>query len=643
MKIKQVKIKNYRSCKDVVIDFESIHALVGPNNAGKSSILRALDFLFNPSRYKIDEESYWNGNKDNPIWIEAIFDDLSADEIESLGGYLKDDESFHMARYAMLSGEEDEDTDSKVIIGQKYCNKVPKYDWLQENKINGKMIGEWLTSPEQLVVNGLNFAEIVGNKPKVGEWKEKAKEVVSTSLTPDDFIEEWIDNPKGYAGVLKSTLPHFIFVPAVKEASDEAKVTKSSPFGKLIYEILKGITAEQTIEMEQSMSRLRARLNRVGGSERIADIVNTEERINKILSSYIPCDLEMEFQPPTIEVILTSPRIFVNDGFRNTIENKGHGLQRAFIFSVLQCYSELVTGYGDNKKRSMIFGVEEPELYMHPQAQRNIRKIFQGIAANGRDQVVFSTHSALLVDVAYFDEIIRVEKQKINSEGEDTVCTKVWQLPMKKMIVDLTTRVPKAKPTPESMRDLYSHAYHPTRSEGFFAEKVILVEGPTEAYSLPIYAEAMGILLDRENIGIVECVGKGQMDRLYRIFNELGIACYLLFDYDQGKDSEVMSKDLLALLGYTGKIQGPVCVEPTFAFFINKWETQINSEIPDVENLTAQARKTLALSADTGKPLVARYIAREITSWGAPLIPPTIVDILSAAVEVGWSSSCLRC
>ena len=57
MKLKWVHIRNYRSCRDVRIDIGSMQALVGANNAGKSSIIRALDFLFNPSTTKVDEET----------------------------------------------------------------------------------------------------------------------------------------------------------------------------------------------------------------------------------------------------------------------------------------------------------------------------------------------------------------------------------------------------------------------------------------------------------------------------------------------------------------------------------------------------------------------------------------------------------
>lgn len=81
MKLKRLKIQNYRSCENVTIQFDSLHALVGANGAGKSTILRAMDFLFNPAKSKIDEEAFWNGQTDRTIWIEATFGDMSASEL----------------------------------------------------------------------------------------------------------------------------------------------------------------------------------------------------------------------------------------------------------------------------------------------------------------------------------------------------------------------------------------------------------------------------------------------------------------------------------------------------------------------------------------------------------------------------------
>ena len=649
MKLKWVCIENYRSCKDVRIDIGSMQALVGANNAGKSSIIRALDFLFNPSATKVDKETFWNGDAERQIRIEAVFDELSDAEKknEKLKPFLRPDDTFHIARTAIWKIDEPEEgappDDGKPVISQHFCKPMPKYDWLQEGKINGNSINEWWENKDDLKVGDADFLDHVGTaKPKVGVWKEKAKEFIENHLSGNDFIDAWNDNPQGYAGVLKGTLPHFIFVPAVRDITDEAKVTKTNPFGKLLYAVLETVTAQQKADLETTLEVLQKRLNRIGGDARLQSIVETEKKLNDVLKEYIACDLEIEFQSPSVETLLTTPQLFADDGFRNMVSNKGHGLQRAIIFSILRCYSELVTGAGKKKKKPMIFAVEEPELYMHPQAQRNIRRVFRGIADKG-DQVMFSTHSSLLLDVAYFDEVIRVESVQEKIDEQNTVTSVVWQLPIEAMIKDLKARR-GVDATDDSMRELYSHAYHPNRSEGFFAKSIILVEGATEQYALPIYAETVGHPLDSLNISVVDSGGKGTMDRLYRIFNELGIPCFMLFDYDKNNNDKNMvakSKELLELLGENSDPPDKIFLGDSVACFPKTWETDLGAEIPDVEKLTAEARKEKGLHGDSGKPLIARYISKKLTSQEPPIVPDSIRSIIEKAVAVKWEKCCL--
>lgn len=55
MKIKNVLIKNFQSIKKAEFTIDNIAALVGENNSGKTSVLRALNAVFNYS----DEEIYF--------------------------------------------------------------------------------------------------------------------------------------------------------------------------------------------------------------------------------------------------------------------------------------------------------------------------------------------------------------------------------------------------------------------------------------------------------------------------------------------------------------------------------------------------------------------------------------------------------
>jgi putative ATP-dependent endonuclease of OLD family len=650
MKLKWVHIKNFRSCKDVRIECGPMHALVGANNAGKSSILRAFDFLFNPSITKVDEEIFWNNDTSLEIRIEALFDNLTEEEKEKLEGYLQPAGTFHMARSAKMgipaeeAGEPDATDQGKVLISQHFCKNMPKIEWLCQSKINGKAIEDWWKNKEKLSVNENSFTAFVGDtKPNVTTWKAKAEEFAAKFIEADDYENVWADNPRGYAGVLKGTLPHFILVRAVRDVTDEAKVTKSNPLGRLLYAVIEGVTEAQRGSIDQALKDMSRMLNREGGTERLPGIIETEDRLNAILKEYMDCELEIEFQPPTLEVILTTPKLFANDGFRNIIENKGHGLQRAIIFSIIRCYSELVTGRGEHKKRTLIFAVEEPELYMHPQAQRTLRRVFKKIALNG-DQVIFSTHSAMLLDVTDFDEIIRVEAIQSTSNGAKTVHTKIWKLTMDAMIKDLIARHPTVKATAESIRELYANAYHPLRAEGFFAKKIILVEGATDQYALPIYAEAAGYPLDNLNINVVDCGGKGPMDRLFRIFNELGIPCYMLFDYDKNNsDKEVVakSKELLQMVNQSPDPPEAILIKDNIACFPNKWEIDLAAEIPDIEKLTGEATRILGLKGDSGKPLVARYVAKVLTKRNPPEIPPSLKSIIEKASNLLWEKSCL--
>jgi predicted ATP-dependent endonuclease of OLD family len=643
MRMTSLKIQNFRCCKDVTLKIDSLHALVGANNAGKSTILKALDLLFNPSTTKVSEESFWHKDISQGIWIEGRFVSLTDTEQSTLKGYLMPDGSFELGRSITLGSDKDEDSDSdggydKMTITPYYKGTQPQYEWLNDGKINGDAIKKWLKEPEKLDIRGASFVDFLGSKKGVGDWKTKAKEFAKEHLKTEEYEFTWIKNPKGYPSVLKAVLPHFELIPAVREAADESKVLKTNPFGRLISHVIETIELSLKEDITSKLRETTRRLNREADKERLEGVTVIEESMKKFLAEVMPADLEIEFQAPTVETLLSTPKIFIDDGFRGTIDGKGHGLQRAVIFSILRTYAELMTrAKSGADRRSLFLAVEEPELYMHPTAQRMVRTVFKSIAKSG-DQIVFSTHSPLLVDVADFDEIIRVA----SSSGEEkSAGVHVFQLTMDAMLEDFAVMYPKAKNvTAGSIRESYSHAYTPTRNEGFFAKQVMLVEGTTESYCLPIYARTMKQELDILGIAVIDCGGKESIDRLYRIFHELGIPCYVLFDYDDGnKDALEASKELLRFMQHpTDKLTENTHTDHFSCFHI-KWEHSLGEEVPNHDKLTSEASKYLGRS---GKPLIARYIAMKLAGQTPPFVPPTIKKILENAISVKHRGTCLK-
>src|SRR5690554_4269812 len=79
MKLSKIQISNFKSIKELTIEFpeSGILVLVGENNAGKSNIIRAIDAICGDSWYgreKLEDHDYYLRNKGNQIQINLFFD-----------------------------------------------------------------------------------------------------------------------------------------------------------------------------------------------------------------------------------------------------------------------------------------------------------------------------------------------------------------------------------------------------------------------------------------------------------------------------------------------------------------------------------------------------------------------------------------
>ncbi|MGF6998976.1 putative ATP-dependent endonuclease of OLD family [Paraburkholderia sp. GAS32] len=87
MKILSVRIKNFRTLKDVTIPFDSVTTFIGPNGAGKSTVLRALDWYFNGKPGSLTEKDCSFGATDEDIEVQVTFADLTDKDRNELGKY----------------------------------------------------------------------------------------------------------------------------------------------------------------------------------------------------------------------------------------------------------------------------------------------------------------------------------------------------------------------------------------------------------------------------------------------------------------------------------------------------------------------------------------------------------------------------
>ena len=79
MQLQHVRVKHFRSLRDVSVSFGAHTAIIGGNGAGKSSILKAIDKFYLTSK-TLDPDDYFGRDTTIPVEIELTFGELSPQE-----------------------------------------------------------------------------------------------------------------------------------------------------------------------------------------------------------------------------------------------------------------------------------------------------------------------------------------------------------------------------------------------------------------------------------------------------------------------------------------------------------------------------------------------------------------------------------
>lgn len=289
-------------------------------------------------------------------------------------------------------------------------------------------------------------------------------------------------------------------------------------------------------EMEAKSQKLVSELTRIR-DELLFNVIDGEG--NKILPEFLnqvstECARQLNRDPTefkhdmniydpwnfykTLQILVTDPDV----GLDFQASTMGMGLQASLSIAILKAYSKLKLA-----NNTPIF-IDEPELFLHPQAQRNFYNILTELAESGT-QIFVTTHSPAFINLAKFDQIFLVKKS--TEKGTYVRTANPYDF-----VRDLKIRS-KIDTTISELMEKYDYAYDNTgdsqkANEAFFAKKIILVEGESEALILPYFFKLLNFDYIAENISIVRCGGKSELDRFYRLYTEFGIPCFILFDGD---------------------------------------------------------------------------------------------------------------
>ena len=344
----------------------------------------------------------------------------------------------------------------------------------------------------------------------------------------------WIANPGGFKEVFGSLLPRFYLVPAVKDAQDESKATQQTVFGKLINDLTNRIVSKNPKfeEVKHQIEGLRKYLNKNPDgdeTERLQEIKDLENTLSLMISENLPnTKVAIEIVTPELIDLFKDTIVNIDDSLPTSITAKGHGLQRALVFAYIRAYAKFIGESEKSQGKGPLFGnfilaVEEPELYWHPNGQRKMFAVLNDIA--NTDQVVLCTHSNYFINMFDYQNIAILSR-------ENNGPTRLFQCR-----ADIFENV-----DPESRKRLkkvfrYLSLFDLSRSEMFFAKKVVLVEGDTEKILIPFCSSKLSCTdkkydLTSKNICVMECGGKYNIHIFMRILNQFKIPYVTIHDID---------------------------------------------------------------------------------------------------------------
>ncbi len=638
--IKSVRVQNFRSIRDQTLPCDRLTAIVGPNGSGKSSFLRALE-LFYTAVARYTDEDFYARDASQDIRITVTYADLTPDESALFSKYVEGEELTVQKVLSFPSNRANQKYFGTSLRHAEFQafraatnaqERRQEYSALRENP-NYAGLPAWTRQDEAARA--------------LGDWEVAHPDACTRQRDDGQFF--------GFIEVGEAHLERytsFRLVPAVRDASEDAAEGRGSILAALMDLVVKRALAERP-ELIQLKEEAQQRYDAIVDPDKLPELRDLGNQLTATLKNYAPeARVELSWlagEGVTIALPMANVRL-EEDGYPTGVTRTGHGLQRAFILTMLQHMAraeyrpsqpqgalpdqDLLTTAHPLSLPSLILAIEEPELYLHPNRQRHLSRILLGLAMGGipgvaeHTQVIYSTHSPLFVDIERFDQVRRLCKIPfLDDKPKETKLTHTT-LDAVARVIELADGKPEGTYSGETLRPRLQALMTPWMNEGFFADAIVLVEGEEDRAAILGVAGTLqaknGQDVDLETLGIsvIPCMGKNNLDRPAAIFGNLDIPVYIIWDGDCGKKDAKHDTNHL-LLGLCGEAieDWPGKISDRFACFKVDLNTTLKGEIGEelFDRLLQLWLEKFAYDIKDGmkNPLVIRGVLQDAQAEGA--------------------------
>jgi predicted ATP-dependent endonuclease of OLD family len=493
-RLKEITIRNFRSIKDQDFTLSDYTALIGYNNAGKTNLLLACKWLLR--KWSLSESDFHN--RELSVEVEGI-----------VGG-----------------------------ITEEILGRLPAHQ---------------AEATRPFILDETLIIKRVQTEP--GQGIRDIKFFVK-KINPEPGEDPWNPAPTGLDPAMTVLFPEPIFIGAIENIEEDVTKNKTTTtIGRLISEIIAPIEEEYGGKAREAMDVLRKALD-ADGEERADRMKAFDAQANEKINVLFPgVSIRLHVEPPELKDFFKSGTIKVyedgQDGGRD-ISSFGSGAQRSIQMALIRQLAEVKKGLDANPSRTLLL-IDEPELYLHPQAIEQVRVALKQLSQEGY-QVIFATHSAQMVKSADVSTSLLIRKSLERGTHR------------RKRVEDAINEILAGDH--ESQLELMFTLSN--SNQILFAESVLLIEGKTESKVLPKIFEVItqGETLEMIKCALVKQDGGSNTWKSMKILNAMDVPTKAIVDLDyafnQGfldrsiaeDDSDVMACKAIFLTMYNaGEIE----------------------------------------------------------------------------------------
>lgn len=396
MKLIELKLHNFRGYKDESFKFNDMTAICGKNDAGKSTILEALDIFFNEENknqgiIKIDSDDININHCDDMLSISCVFKICNNDEIIIDSS----NKTTFKNEYLLNSDGNLEIKKEWQVIDGKFKGKKKIYlhanypNYEEKNPAINMKISDLKKAYNEVFKTknkSLNFTKKADIRSELNNYYFKKSGLKEQYIN----ISNLSDEDKNMWESISKLLPNYFLFQSDRKNMDSDEEVQGP-----LKAALRIAVQEEEEEIQKIINRIVDKVKYIG-----------DETVKKLsdFDNDIARNLYIDHSEKNLDSLFS---FSIKDENGISINKRGSGVRRLILLSYFRIQAEHHLG------NNIIYAIEEPETAQHPNFQKMIMDTFQMLSKD--NQVLFTTHTPEIVKMIDVEDIIFIDKSNDGS------------------------------------------------------------------------------------------------------------------------------------------------------------------------------------------------------------------------------------